>query len=96
MTDAEQIEAWRSEFIDVCGLPKDELIRWSKDSDFFYEDTENMFKGFCVSKRSQPVIELPKDCHDDQSTLFRNGFMSALKAVKNQLTAAGYKYKVKE
>ena len=46
MTDQEKIEIWRAEYLAL--LPSNDLYKFVE------------FYGFCMAKRAQKVIELPK------------------------------------
>lgn len=94
MTDAEQIEVWRkqfeSEFDDVSQKYDSGIYRNSH--------RESMWQGFLMAKRSQPVIELPKPTAIDFGTLNSINSIDCLSiySIGEAITAAGYKYKVKE
>lgn len=93
MTDAEQIEAWRSEFIEYYRTKRCTAFH---DGRFLDDRTEILYHGWLAAKRSQPVIELPEtDCHcyDDDNGVNVWSYMPD--TVFNAITVAGYKYKVK-
>jgi thiamine pyrophosphokinase len=91
MTEQEQIEKWREEFISIN--------RTKRDTSFFNgrfldDRTEILFHGFLMAKRNMPVVELPSPFYiaiksggeylffGKEDTLF-------------QLTSKGIKYTIK-
>ncbi len=63
MSDQEQIEVWQDEFQNLCvshGMKT--AIFHKKPSGLGYLDfnTDCIWTGFLMAKRSQPVIELPR------------------------------------
>lgn len=86
MTDAEQIEAWRSEFESEF----DDVSQKYDSGIYRNSHRESMWQGFIMAKRSQPVIELPV-----QAITRNNKMVYGADDIHAAITAAGYKYKVK-
>jgi hypothetical protein len=93
MTDAEQIESWRSDFEIWCKLNGHNTeLHQGKYLNF------NTYKAWIVwvaAKRSQPVIELPKPEAKYGDDYSYEGEYYYEDIVFDAITAAGYKYKVK-
>lgn len=92
------VEVWRAEHKSLLLATNIWCLANFQELDGVYYDwhLQASWEGFLMAKRSQPSVVLPKDCHANNSTLFRNGFISALKAVKHELAAAGIKYTIGE
>ena len=100
MTGAEQIEAWRSDFeqwFDTHTNNNHGIAYYVGSGDkYCFTDIELAWQSFLHGKRSQQVIELPQpeDMYDKGDMWLGRFFADGY--VHNAITAAGYKYKVKE
>ena len=101
MTDAEQIGAWRSDFeqwFDTHTNNDHGIAYYVGSGDkYCFTDIELAWQSFLAAKRSQPVIELPEAewfYHADSSMCDTCSY--SVDEVNAAITAAGYKYKVKD
>lgn len=99
MTDAEQIEAWRSEHKSILLATNRWCLANFQEIDGSYYDwhLQASWEGFLMAKRSQPVIELPKPTAIDFGTLNSINSIDCLSiySIGEAITSAGYRYKVK-
>lgn len=100
MTEEQQIEAWRKEFEAAIKMTDryhhalestKSMILIAYGGRYRNTDTETLWQGFLLARRSMPVIELPEffDAVIDGCQLFSGSVTAAIEA-------AGYKYKIKE
>ena len=84
----EPIEQWRAEFESMFD---DNLLSRGSSGEYLNDHRNSMWHGFCLAKRSQKVIELPKPDH-----YYGDSDHYEAQDVHVAITAAGYQFKVKE
>lgn len=94
MTDAEQIEAWRKEFESNL-RSKWQYQKKIVNGKYSSQTLENMWQGFLMAKRSQPVIELPRPRDLYSQDYVYEGQYNFDHEIHEAIAKAGYKYEVK-
>lgn len=87
MTEKEQIEVWRKQFESQFD---DKLFHRGIDGEYINNHRQSLWIGFCMAKRTMPVIELPKLTERHSAN-----YIDGVQDCKAAITDAGYKYKIK-
>lgn len=88
--DKELVEVWRKEFIGLSKLYCDTEI--CSNGLFLSRHAELMFDGFCLARRSQPSVVLPRQINCRGIYFDLEGYDA--EEMRAALTAEGIKYTV--